>query len=112
MAGLGDCRCPVPDTCRHRSRSGRMVSACQGTPGQARRARPGAVLIGKRCDTLLPVTAVTGTGQASKATGDSTARPSRGQPGGMSVGARTRSSARLRTASCWERVGVSHLAVP
>ena len=33
--GWGDFRCPEPDTCRHRSRSGRMVSARHGRPWHA-----------------------------------------------------------------------------
>ena len=51
------------------------------TPWQARRAPPEAVLIGKRRDPPLPVTGITGTGHTSKATGDSTARASLGEPG-------------------------------
>ena len=43
------------------------------TPWQARRAPPEAVLIGKRRDPPVPLTAVTGTGQR--------ARPSRGCTG-------------------------------
>ena len=55
--------------------------AGHGTQWQARRAPPEAVLIGKRRDPPLPVTGITGTGHTSKATGDSTARASLGEPG-------------------------------
>ena len=67
MAGLGgDFRCPEPDTCRHRSRSGRMVSARHGTPWQARRVPPEAVPVCKRRDPPVPLTGKIGNGQGAR----------------------------------------------
>jgi len=62
----GDFRCPEPDTCRHRPRPARMVSARHGTPWQARRAPPEAVPACKRRDPLLPLTGITGDAQGAR----------------------------------------------
>ena len=89
-----------------------QAMAGHGRPWQARRAPPEAVPVGKRRDPPLPVKAITGTGHTSKATGDSTARASLGEPGGQSVDAGVRRPARTRRARCRERMRRCRHAVP
>ena len=51
------------------------------TTWQARRARPEAVLIGKRRDPPLPLTGISGNAQGARPSANETARPSRGSTG-------------------------------